>query len=406
MKPIPLNRALYALAGAFMFSAVVFVGVKGHTTALNPGPLSAIQATGLAPGGYASHAEFEQECGHCHAPIHCITDSRCQECHLEVAQDRMNAVGLHGRLPASRCQDCHVEHQGREAVISAFAFRNVDHEKLAGFSLTAHQADYGDQPLTCNSCHSQDKFRSQSLDCVSCHADEDHDFLSDHIELYGTTCVPCHDGKDRMAGFDHVNFYPLNGGHGELECVDCHADQEFAEHTRTCSGCHEDPQVHLGLFGTDCQRCHTDQAWKPALLTRHAFALDHGAEANLPCDRCHLENYAEFTCYECHDHDQDEDRQTHAAEGLNNIEACGECHPTGAAGEASIITEFEGEHNLDAGLQPDFQVAGSPGKQNLKSVEKGEGKGNMHRPGDAESESGPDTGPQGDSEDHPPNPGS
>ncbi len=140
------RRTGVSMLMACLLSAGLYVGVKGYSTLLAPGPLSAVQEQGTELGGYGSHAEFEQECGHCHAPVHCITASRCQECHLDVAQDRMTAVGLHGRLPANQCQDCHVEHQGREAVITEFAFRNVDHEKLSGFSLADHQVDYANHP--------------------------------------------------------------------------------------------------------------------------------------------------------------------------------------------------------------------------------------------------------------------
>ena len=69
------------------------------TGVLSPGRLSAVNENGETLGGYISHAEFEQECGHCHAPVHCVTDTRCQDCHLDVARQRAEAEGIHGSLP-------------------------------------------------------------------------------------------------------------------------------------------------------------------------------------------------------------------------------------------------------------------------------------------------------------------
>ena len=55
---------------------------------LFPGPLTGHTVEGADPiGGYVSHAQFERGCSHCHAPLHCITDDRCQECHSDVAEE-------------------------------------------------------------------------------------------------------------------------------------------------------------------------------------------------------------------------------------------------------------------------------------------------------------------------------
>lgn len=104
-----------------------------------------------------------------------------------------------------------------------------------------------------------------------------------------------------------------------------------------CAACHEEPAVHAGQFGLNCARCHTLQAWRPALLTRHAFLLDHGGEGPVACQTCHTQTYAENTCYECHDHDPQEMQERHAEEAIFELENCAECHPSGAAGEAERL---------------------------------------------------------------------
>ena len=71
-----------AIAIIFVLGLVFGEGLSGHFHKYTfPGPLSDSQ--GAEPmGGFSSHAEFEQECGHCHAPLHCVTDTQCQDCHI------------------------------------------------------------------------------------------------------------------------------------------------------------------------------------------------------------------------------------------------------------------------------------------------------------------------------------
>jgi len=104
-----------------------------------------------------------------------------------------------------------------------------------------------------------------------------------------------------------------------------------------CRSCHEEPAIHADRFGLNCARCHNLQAWKPALLTRHTFRLDHGTDQQLACQTCHTDSYSENTCYGCHDHQLEEMQDVHAAEGMLKIDTCIECHPTGEPGEATIL---------------------------------------------------------------------
>jgi len=114
------------------------------------------------------------------------------------------------------------------------------------------------------------------------------------------------------------------------------------EDPHECRSCHEEPAVHAERFGLNCARCHNLQAWKPALLTRHTFRLDHGTDQQIACQTCHTDSYSEHTCYGCHDHQLEEMQDIHAVEGILEIDICIECHPTGEPGEAT---------GLRAGLQ-------------------------------------------------------
>jgi mono/diheme cytochrome c family protein len=116
-----------------------------------------------------------------------------------------------------------------------------------------------------------------------------------------------------------------------------------------CSACHEEPTIHADRFGLQCARCHGLVSWKPALLTRHTFLLDHGEEGPVACQTCHTENYVTHTCYECHDHQPDEMAQVHRDEGILEFESCVECHPTGREGEADRLRGVQASRRDDSG---------------------------------------------------------
>ena len=301
----------------------------------SPGQLSTTQLRGEPLGGFSSHAEFHQECSHCHVPMHCISTNRCQKCHIEVARERDEGIALHGLLPGTnKCQNCHTEHQGSDAVISALPFDNIDHEPISGFSLKLHQADYDGTALTCESCHVGGQFKAEEVDCTTCHVDADPALMAEHIDRFGEACHSCHDGHDRMIDFDHDQVYVLAGAHDDAECEDCHIERVYAGTPGDCVDCHEEPEVHAGQFGLDCSRCHTSEAWAPAELTRHDFHLDHGDEGEIDCEVCHVASYAEHTCYaDCHD--PEGTRAAHSeTDTLDSAayENCATCHPTGQAG--------------------------------------------------------------------------
>jgi hypothetical protein len=209
------------------------------------------------------------------------------------------------------------------------ALQNISHERLSGFSLERHKEDYSGSPMDCHSCHGQDSFAKNTLDCITCHSEADHDYLATHVEEYGTGCVDCHDGHDRMIDFDHDPLYPLDGGHQQVECDACHLNDQYAETPNACEGCHVEPELHANIFGTDCARCHTTNAWVPAQLIQHAFVLDHDGSTDTveDCETCHGGTYTEYPCYTCHE--KMEMEIVHLKYDVQDIEDCLSCHPTG-----------------------------------------------------------------------------
>lgn len=124
-------------------------------------------------------------------------------------------------------------------------------------------------------------------------------------------------------------------------------DEATADDPHQCAACHEQPDVHNDRFGLDCVRCHTLQAWKPALLARHTFPLNHGSEVSLTCDTCHVDTYVNQTCYGCHDHLPVDMAAIHAAVDIVVLEPCAACHPTGVPGEADHLVAQPNEANLE-----------------------------------------------------------
>lgn len=327
-----LLMAVFGMAAALFVGAGLYLKLSGK---LSPGPLSAASSHNETLGGYVSHAEFEQQCSHCHAPIHCITDTRCQDCHKDIAQQRATASGLHSLLPGTqRCQNCHKEHMGRDAAITELSFANINHEKLASFSLEKHQQDYDGSPLSCESCHSDQQFIKDTLDCTSCHTEADHDYLSSHIETYGTGCVDCHDGRDRMIAFDHDQYYLLDGAHQPLDCGECHLEKQYAVTVSDCAGCHAEPELHAGIFGLNCVSCHTTLAWAPAQFIQHSFVSDTSNPGIDGCETCHAGTYSEYPCYSCHTAEE-MDAAHLPYDVLDTNENCIECHPAGRESEAA-----------------------------------------------------------------------
>lgn len=318
--------------GTAFILAIVLVAIlvfKGGGP-FSPGPLLAVSDGDAPAGTFTSHAEFEQDCGQCHAPWQGIVAERCEQCHTNVADQRTTQTGLHGTLiDTGRCQICHTDHKGRDAEVTQLALLSFDHERLIGFSLAHHELNYDNTPMACEACHTEGLEDSAITECVACHQQAEPDFMVEHTTLFGDDCLACHDGQDSMADFDHAQFFVLDGRHAAIECQSCHLNQQFAGTPQECVSCHEEPTVHAGLFGLECARCHTAAAWTPAQLTQHTFPLDHGGQGIIACETCHEQSYTVYSCYNCHEHDPAGIREEHIKEDIFEFEDCVECHPTG-----------------------------------------------------------------------------
>jgi len=248
---------------------------------------------------------------------------RCADCHGEPES--------HKGMFSSNCSECHNPASWSPANLEGKPF---EHAAQTGFTLLRHQLDFDKQALVCNDCHRgalQDEFDVQT--CVECHSqgEEAANFMSQHQEEYGLGCIGCHDGEDRMHGFEHARVFPLEGRHAEAECVACHAEQRFSGTPKECVQCHEEPGIHAGFFGVQCQNCHMADGWAPARLRLHSFPLTHGEQGEQDCKVCHNERYVAYTCYGCHEHQPDAISESHTRAGIamEELPNCTKCHPTG-----------------------------------------------------------------------------
>ncbi len=214
------------IAIALAAAALLSPAASRAVDLFSPGPLS--RAHQALEGGLES-------CTRCHVAGEQLSQERCLGCHAELRARVAEGRGLHGRLPPAerQCWSCHHEHLGR------------------------------DEPL---------------------------------VEW----------GKEGPRGFDHARTgFALRGKHRAVDCARCHDARRIADpvvkamlekrpgrrtflgQPQACASCHFDE--HRGQLGADCQRCHTEDGWKPARRFDHAraaFPLT-GRHARVECARCH-----------------------------------------------------------------------------------------------------------------------
>ncbi|MBK7173148.1 MAG: hypothetical protein IPH84_07925 [Bacteroidales bacterium] len=148
------------------------------------------------------------------------------------------------------------------------------------------------------------------------------------------------------AGINH-NFFPLTGGHEISDCKTCHTSGSYSSIDAACVSCHQQDYNtaaspnHITLqFSTDCKQCHNlNPGWSPAEYKDHdsqSFPIYSGTHKGEwdNCSDCHTNpsNYAQFTCTNCHEHNQgDTDDEHEGVSGYTyNSIACFGCHPNGS----------------------------------------------------------------------------
>lgn len=265
-------------------------------------------------------------------------DTQCKECHTQenYADLPNTCAGCHEEPPIhfalfpNTCETCHTASGWTPAFFDNAWFAHDE----SGFTLIHHEVGFQNEILSCATCHpgaTQSQWEAPAESCIQCHQAEQTAFMNDHIIKYGKDCISCHDGSGEMANFDHSIVFPLEGGHAEVVCEACHIDQQFSQTPTECYQCHEEPVIHAGVFGLQCEACHTVNAWSPAKLLSHQFPLDHGESGQVACETCHPNVYTEYTCYGCHEHNEQNTIREHDEVSFSRVDFqdCAVCHPTG-----------------------------------------------------------------------------
>jgi hypothetical protein len=328
-KPLGCFSTYGLIASVLTLIGVGVLTLLSGGVLFSPGPLTAASRGSGPLQGYASHADMERECVLCHRPWAGADMQRCLACHTAVDEQIRRLTGLHGQLQdAESCTRCHSEHRGREAEIDAAARSAFPHQQV-GFSLAYHSKLADGAPFVCADCHDAPGYGFEQSICITCHRELDAGYMEQHIAGYDSACFSCHRGDEILAGFDHQVVFALQGAHAALSCQTCHAEHSLQELSAGGVACHPEPEIHRGRFGTDCVACHTAVAWAPASLRYHDFPLDHGSSVDVACQVCHPDDYLNYTCAGCHEHEPVQTERQHREEGLQEIADCARCHPRG-----------------------------------------------------------------------------
>jgi positive regulator of sigma E activity len=280
-------------------------------------------------------------CTTCHAEDNSLlypqpqSNEDCVSCHQSDYDSNHAGSGF-----PTTCLDCHTQTTWQGAVF--------DHAAQTGFALVgAHET------AECSTCHAEDNSLlfptpSSDEDCVVCHQS---DYDSEHAGSgFPTTCLDCHNQTDwDDATFDHASAtgFALIGAHETASCSSCHGpDNSLLFSTpgsdEDCVVCHQADYDanHAGSgFSTTCLDCHSQTSWEGATFDHDArffpiFSGEHRGKWD-NCSDCHTSapsDYSDFTCLECHAHNQTSMDAEHARISGYSYDSpsCLSCHPTGS----------------------------------------------------------------------------
>jgi hypothetical protein len=242
---------------------------------------------------------------------------KCVQCHpndsyKETPMEcgvRCHEDSLHKGTLGDECSRCHTP-----GMWDAVRF---NHTKDTDWPLKGLHKSVPD----CESCHVKRKYADTPRDCSAegCHAKDDA-----HKGRLGKSCDKCHrETGENVFNHNKMARYKLDGKHLTVRCADCHPSVTFKPRPTDCFGCHPEPAVHKGQYGTGCAQCHTTRTWddvKP-LHDVGDFSLK-GMHDNLSCERCHRDNRplagAGNLCINCHRQDDIHNNSLSPR--------CGECH--------------------------------------------------------------------------------
>lgn len=196
------------------------------------------------------------------------------------------------------------------------------HAELATDCFACHTTFIGSPPEKCIACHKVAEIGLKTTKGLDIAKEEKN--VTFHQKLIETDCVSCHSDHKGVQAFRPISQFT----HELLEL----------SLREQCDSCHSAPVDELHIRAKDnCGGCHSQDAWMPATLDHDEyfrFDRDHETE----CVTCHIDNdYANYTCYGCHEHSRSKIREEHVEEGIRDYENCTECHRSGDEDEAKRL---------------------------------------------------------------------
>ena len=272
------------------------------------------------------------QCSDCHSVSTANATSECFICH----ESNYNSADEHlSQNYPKTCEDCHNTTNWENATF--------DHNNT-NFALTGSHTN-----ANCGDCHTSGYYGTSTV-CSDCHISEFNNSSNPNHSNLGLSinCENCHTTNPNWqpASFSvHNDFYLIQGAHTSIEndCSTCH-NSNYNNTPDQCYGCHQNnytsttnPPHQTSGFGTDCEDCHSQNAWEPSTFDHDGqyfpiYSGKHREEWN-NCSDCHTNqsDFSNFSCLECHEHNQSKMDDKHKEEdGYAYLStACYDCHPNG-----------------------------------------------------------------------------
>jgi hypothetical protein len=230
-----------------------------------------------------------------------------RECHED---------SLHKGTLGDKCEPCH-----SPGTWDALRFDHQETVPRSEQGGRAYPLKGAHKDNKCEACHPTREYVEANTTCSAegCHADDDA-----HKGRLGKECEKCHvETGDNIFNHNAMSKFRIDGGHLKVRCADCHPSVTFKPRPVDCFGCHPEPAVHKGQYGTACEQCHSTRTWEDIKPLHDVgdFALK-GAHNNVACERCHRDNRplagSGNLCINC------QPAGRHPLE--RPVARCGECH--------------------------------------------------------------------------------
>ena len=306
------------------YFSVCFIAFMLYTSSVySANPLEML----LMPGKLtAAHAHLEEQCENCHESLNKEKQNHlCLDCHdhKNISADIKNNTGYHGRselVANAQCNDCHTDHEGRNFDIVRFDSDSFSHEDT-DFQLSGEH-----RLVQCISCHKpKTGYLIKEFECISCHKSDDT-----HNGEFGSECESCHTAQGwQKTKYDHTaeTGFALKGAHADVQCHLCHVTSSYENTPTECVSCHRINDTHKGVFGGQCNNCHSEEGWDQADFD-HTSDTDYqltGKHRELSCSSCHIQavhtrQESRQQCADCHLSDD-------VHNGTNGSD-CKSCHRT------------------------------------------------------------------------------